>query len=432
MQVHWKQKWLCIPYEDSSALILGTMPDLPVGSVLQLSVLSEESESTAQPNLPPAIAALLSEFDFIFQLPSTLPPQRSCDHSIPLIEGAPPVYIRPYRYAPLLKSEIERQVQEMLQQGLIQKSTSAFSSPVLLVKKKDQSWRFCVDYRHLNAITVKGKYPVPIIDELLDELAGSSWFSTMDLRAGFHQIRMKSGDEHKTAFQTHFGHFEFRVMAFGLTGAPGTFQNTMNTTLAPCLRKFVLVFFDDILVYSSSLAEHITHLCTVFQLLAKDQWYLKVTKCSFPQQQISYLGHIISAAGVGTDPAKLTAIADWPIPSSAKELRGFLGLAGYYRKFVRHFGILSKPLTNLLKKHSLFIWTADHQKAFDSLKAALCQSPVLALPNFSKPFCIETDASDLGVGAQVLCSCRMAIHWRISARPWDPNHEAYQLTRKST
>jgi len=282
----------------------------------------------------------------------------------------------------------------MLDQGIIQKSTSAFASPVLLVKKKDQTWRFCVDYRQLNAITVKGKYPVPIIEELLDELNGAAYFTTLDLQASFHQIRMKPGEEFKTSFQTHFGRFEFRVMSFGLTGAPGTFKDAMNTTLHPCLRKFVLFFFDDILVYSATIEENLEHLRFVFEL----QWKLKLSKCSFAQTEINYLSHVIIVAGVGTDPSKLDAIARWPTPASIKELRSFLGLAGYYRRFVRHFGLISKPLTQLLKNSSLFILTSDHEAAFQALKSALCQSPVLALPNFSKPFTIETDASDSGIG----------------------------------
>jgi hypothetical protein len=366
---------------------------------MQLSLISDTAQSSISSTVCPAIQGLLSEFDQLFQPTSGLPPRRACDHSIPLIPGAQPVFVRPYRYAPLLKTEIEKQVVEMLQQGIIQPSSSSFASPVLLVKKKDNTWRFCVDYRQLNTITVNGKYPVPIIEELLDELSGAAYFFTLDLQAGFHQIRMKEGEEFKTAFQTHFGQFEFRVMSFGLTGALGTFQGAMNTTLAPCLRKFVLVFFDNILIYSATLSYHIQHLRQVFELLAKDNWKLKITKCAFAQTQISYLGHTISAAGVGTDPSKLSALAQWPAPNSAKELRSFLGLAGYYRRFVRHFGLISKPLTNLLKKHTVFVWTPEHEAAFQALKQALSQSPVLALPNFAKPFMIETDASDSGVGA---------------------------------
>ena len=243
---------------------------------------------------------------------------------------------------------------------------------------------------------------IPITDELLDELAHASWFTSLDLRAGFHQIRMKPGEEYKTAFQTHMGMFEFRVMPFGLTGALGTFQAAMNSSLAPFLRKFVLVFFDDILIYSSTLTKHLQHLRMVFEVLLKDEWKIKLSKCSFAQTQISYLGHTISAQGVGTDPKKVQAITEWPTPANAKELRSFLGLAGYYKKFVKHFGIISKPLTELLKKNTIFIWTSEHAKSFAALQHALSHSPILVLPDFSKPFCIETDASDLGVGAVLM------------------------------
>jgi hypothetical protein len=208
----------------------------------------------------PAIQQLIDEFVVLFEVPIELPPSRTCDHSIPLVEGPAPVNVRPYRYTPALKTEIERQVQEMLDNGIIQKSNNPFSSSVILVKKKDHTWIFCVDYRHLNAITIKSKFHVPVIDEFLDELAHASWFTKLDLRVGFHQIRLKPEEEFKTAFQTHFGQFEFTVMAFGLTGAPGTFQGAMNSTLAPCLRKFVLLFFDDILIYSKTLTEHLVHI----------------------------------------------------------------------------------------------------------------------------------------------------------------------------
>jgi hypothetical protein len=182
-----------------------------------------------------------------------------------------------------------------------------------------------VDYRNLNALTIKSKYPVPIIDELLDELFGASWFSILDLRAGFHQILLKAEEEHKTAFQTHLGHYEFRVMAFSHTGAPGTFQRAMNHALAPLLR---LVFFDDILVYSDSLEAHVNHLQQVLDLLARDQWKIKLSKCSFATNQVTYLGHVVSAQGVATDSSKVQAVAQWPVPRSLKDLRSFLGVAG--------------------------------------------------------------------------------------------------------
>ncbi|XP_039811591.1 uncharacterized protein LOC120674480 [Panicum virgatum] len=393
MTVHWQQKWMQISYEGQSVLLQGELPVQLDNLLIQVCVLTDSVVQQSELSLLPLdIRLLVDQFGELFEEPSELPPSRACDHDIPLIPGARPVNIRPYRYPPALRDEIEKQVADMLQKGLMQPSSSSFSSPILLVKKKDGSYRFCVDFRHLNALTMKSKFPVSVFDQLMDELASASWFSNFDLWAGFHQILLKPGEEFKTAFQTHFGQFEFRVMAFGLTGAPGSFQGAMNAILAPGLRKFVIVFFDDILVYNRSYEEHLDHIRQVFEWLSRDQWELKFSKCKFAQRSISYLGHIISEQGVATDPAKVEAVLSWPTPSSVKELCSFLGLAGYYRKFVRHFGILARPFTNLLKKNTMFVWTAEHDEAFSALKTALSSAPVLALPDFSVPFAIETDA----------------------------------------
>ncbi|XP_027127715.2 uncharacterized protein [Coffea arabica] len=366
-----------------------------------MAMSSHQSKESIPDSIPQAVQELLQEFEDVFQTPSSLPPTRSVDHEIPLKPDAQPFKLKPYRYPHYHKEEIERQVTEMLHRGIVKHSNSPFASPVLLVKKKEGTWRFCVDYRKLNELTIKDRFPIPNVDEFLDELAGAVFKTKLDLTAVYHQIRVKPQDTFKTAFQTHCGHFEFLVMPFGLTNAPATFQSLMNQVFQPSLRKFVLVFFDDILVYSPTIEEHLQHLRIVMNILRENQLYVKKSKCAFAQERIDYLGHTITDQGVRMDDSKVSSILQWPVPKTVKELRGFLGLTGYYRRFVRQYGQVCKPLTELLRKDN-FKWSIQAQAAFEHLKELMCSAPVLSLPDFKKAFVVETDASGGGIGAVLM------------------------------
>ncbi|XP_028198078.1 uncharacterized protein LOC114382700 [Glycine soja] len=289
-----------------------------VAALFHIQLHNHDPPSPNLPSTPPSLRSLLTKYVSLFQTLTILPPPRPTDHSIHLEPNLKPVNVRPYRYPYYQKREIERQVDDMLCRQLIRPSRSPYSSPVLLVKKKDGTWRFCVDYRALNSITVKDRFPLPTIDELLDDLGNSSWFLKMDLAQGFHQIRMEEHDISKTAFRTHQGHYEYIVMPFGLCNAPSIFQATMNELFRPFIRKFVLVFFDDILVYSHDFQAHINHLECVFKTLQHGQFHLKPSKCIFGQRRIEYLGHFVSSQGVEPDPSKINAMLQWPPPSTPK------------------------------------------------------------------------------------------------------------------
>lgn len=342
------------------------------------------------PVIPAPLNIVLRRFDDVFQEPSGLLPIRQIELKIELKEDAKPACQKPCRYSHVLKDGIEKLVKEMLAQGLITESSSSFASPVLLVKKKDSTWRMCIDYRKLNEIIVKDKFPMPIIDVLLSELHGATLFSKLDLRQGYFQIRLKEEDRVKSAFITHHGSYEFKIMPFGLTNAPSTFQKMMDTIFSELLRKHVLVFFDDILIYGPDMETHCAHLQHVLIVLRKHQLYAKKSKCGFGLDHIEYLGYIISADGAATDASKVKAMVEWPQPANLKALRAFLDLTGYYMRFVAGYGIIARPLTELTKKGK-FKWSEQAQTTFEQLKSKLSEAPVLALPYFQEPFIIETD-----------------------------------------
>ncbi|KAH9724161.1 hypothetical protein KPL70_007389 [Citrus sinensis] len=406
---NWKHLTMDFNWQNQARRLQGIQRPIQVTSLetvakehrqgqMVFAVYVQNLEDSSWDGIQPDIQQLLSEFEDVFQEPSNLPPLREIDHHIPLKEGTQPINVRPYRYAYFQKAEIEKQVQAMLNVGIIRPSTSPFSSPVLLVKKKDDTWRFCTDYRALNAATIKNRFPIPTVDDMLDELYGATYFPKLDLRAGYHQVRVHAPDIPKTAFRTHNGHFEYLVMPFGLCNAPSTFQAIMNSIFCPYLRQFILVFFDDILVYSPTWELHLTHVRKTLEILKKHSFFVKANKCDFGKHELEYLGHIVTNQGVKVDGKKIEAMVAWPQPTNTTELRGFLGLTGYYRKFVRNYGVLARPLTNLLKKGN-FKWDEDAISAFTMLKQAMTTTPTLAMPNFNEPFTIETDASGDGIGA---------------------------------
>ncbi|GJW11504.1 putative reverse transcriptase domain-containing protein [Tanacetum coccineum] len=260
----------------------------------------------------------------------------------------------------------------------------------------------CIDYRELNKLTVKNRYPLPRIDDLFDQLQGSSVYSKIDLRSGYHQLRVREEDIPKTAFRTRYGHYEFQVMPFGLTNAPAVFMDLMNRVCKPYLDKFVIVFIDDILIYSKNKKEHKEHLKQILELLKKEELYAKFSKCEFWIPKVQFLGHVIDSEGIHVDPAKIESIKDWTSPKSPTEIRQFLGLAGYYRRFIEGFSKIAKPMTKLTQKKVKFEWGDKQEAAFQLLKQKLCSAPILALPEGSEDFIAYCDASKKGLGAVLM------------------------------
>lgn len=355
------------------------------------------------PELQATVQQLLQRFSKTFgPMPNHLPPQREVDHSIELEAGSKPPYLPIYHLSPRELQEVKEQLTFLLESGLIQPSKSPYGAPIIFVPKKNGKLRMCVDYRALNNATVKNRYPLPRIDELLDRLQGANVFTKLDLQSGYWQIRIKEEDVHKTAFRTRYGHYEWRVLPFGLTNAPATFQALMNRVLAPFMDKFVVVYLDDILIFSRTAEEHAEHLKLVLEALEKHELYVGVDKCAFAHKQVDFLGHVVSGEGIKPDPAKVAAVQEWPVPKTLRDVRSFLGLTGYYRRFIRHYAAKAVPLTDLTRADVVWRWGKEQQGAFEALKSALVSAPVLVVPDPSLPYEVYTDASNFALGAVLL------------------------------
>jgi hypothetical protein len=354
------------------------------------SVLCKAQSPTQDPmvfSLAVESISMVEEFMDVFpkELPG-MPPEREVEFYIDLIPGTTPIAKRPYHMAPTELAELKLQIAELQQKGYIRPSSSPWGAPVLFVTKKDGSMRMCIDYRTLNEVTIKNKYPLPRIDDLFDQLQGVKYFSKIDLRPGYHQLRIKEADVQKTTFVTRYRQYEFRVMPFGLTNAPTFFMNLMNKVFMEELDKFVVVFIDDILIYSKSREDHEHHLRIVLGRLRAHQLYAKLSKCEFWLEKIAFLGHILTAEGIEVDPSKVEAVSKWKQPSNVSEVRSFLGMAGYYRHFIKGFSSITRPMTELLKKDNKFVWTPKCEESFQIIKKKLTTAPVLTLSHIHNVF----------------------------------------------
>jgi hypothetical protein len=347
------------------------------------------------------LTRLLEKFTSIFE--KRIGHTKKVKHQINLVPGAKPCNLPPFRYTPNRRRIIDENIKEMLDQGIIAPSNSPWASPVILAPKKDGSLRFCIDYRKLNTMTVRDAYPIPRIDDTLDSLQEAKSVSTLDLRSGYWQVEMDNESKEKTAFITHKGLFEFNVMPFGLTNALATFQRLMDIVIAVLKWQCCLVYIDDIVIYSPTFEQHLIDLEKVLLALKEANLTLKVTKCQFCRPELRYLGHINTKKGIKPDPELIKTIIDFPQPKTIKDVQSFLGLTGYYRRFIKDYAKIAEPILKHLRNaqatnHHLQ-WSSEATDAMEILKRKLTNAPIMNTPNFEQPFILELDACEYGLGA---------------------------------
>jgi hypothetical protein len=356
-----------------------------------------------------------------------MPHDRDIEFSIELLTGTAPISKRPYRMHVKDVAELKKQIEELLSNGFIHPSSSPWGAPTLFVDKKDGSRRMCVDYRSLNEVTIKNKYPLPRIEDLFDQMRGAKVFSKIYLQSGYHQLKIRMEDIPKTTFTSRYGLYEFIVMSFGLTNTPAYFMYLMNKVFMEYLDKFVVVFIDDILVFSRNEEEHEEHLRLVLQKLREHQLYVKFSKCDFWLKEVSFLGHIITDGGIAVDPSKVQDVLNWNSPKNVPEMRTFLGLAGYYRRFIEGFSKIVKPLTFLLEKGKEFKWDDKCQACFEELKKKLTTAPVLIMPDIHKGFDVYCDASRQGLGCVLMQEGKVIAYSSGQLRKHEQNYPTHDL-----
>ncbi|KAM0054415.1 putative nucleotidyltransferase, Ribonuclease H [Helianthus debilis subsp. tardiflorus] len=419
-----KEKVIRIPRSSQEPLEVQGDKSGAVGHTAILALVTDASAKERKLEDIPVVR----DFPQVFpeDLPG-LPPHRQVEFQIELAPGAAPIARAPYRLAPTELEELSKQLQELLEKGFIRPSSSPWGAPVLFVKKKDGTFRMCIDYRELNKVTVKNRYPLPRIDDLFDQLQGSCYYSKIDLRSGYHQLRVRDEDVSKTAFRTRYGHYEFLVMPFGLTNAPAVFMDLMNRVCKPYLDKFVIVFIDDILIYSKSQEEHEQHLRLILELLRKEQLYAKFSKCDFWLREVHFLGHVVNKDGIHVDPSKVDSIRNWPAPRTPTEIRQFLGLAGYYRRFIKDFSKIAQPLTMLTQKGVVYRWGNTQETAFQYLKDRLCSAPILSLPEGTDDFVVYCDASIQGLGCVLMQQDKVIAYASRQLKVHERNYTTHDL-----